>query len=279
MPPVSLGLDAVSPLSSLPSPLQNAVVDVHEPLPPQVEAALWRGHQLGSQASEIMSTGFDTLDAVLPGGGWPCGSLTEILVPQFSVVELRLLLPLVGALTTGARAVALVGPPMDPHVPGLRHDGINERHLIWSDVDTPKDRLWATEQLVRSRKCGAVVAWLPHVRAESVRRLQVLASQCAGPVILCRPDSAARDASAAPLRLLARYETDWQISVDVLKRKGAPVEEQLHLVSFPGGVTKIMTPRLRHYSRLRPRQSHVVVVSTPAAAVHERSEAPETSEP
>lgn len=265
------------PSSSLSSPLQNASSDVHEPLPAQVEAALWRGHQLGGPVAETLSTGFDGLDAVLPGGGWPCGSLTEILVPQFSVVELRLLLPVLGALTTAARAVALVGPPMDPHIPGLRHDRINERHLIWSDVDTPRDRLWSTEQLVRSKKCGAVVAWLPHVRAENVRRLQVLASQCSGPVFLCRPDSAARDASAAPLRLLARYETDWQITVDVLKRKGAPLEEGLQLLSFPGGVTKIMTPRLRHYSRLRHRPSHVVV-STPATAVHERSEASETSE-
>jgi len=242
-----------------------------------VEAALWRGHQLGGPVDESLSTGFAALDAVLPGGGWPCGSLTEILVPQFSVVELRLLLPVLGALTTARRAVALVGPPMDPHIPGLRHDCIHERHLIWSDVDTPKDRLWSTEQLVRSRKCGAVVAWLPHVRAENVRRLQVLASQCTGPVILCRPNSAARDASAAPLRLLARYETDWQIAIDVLKRKGPPLDEQLHLLSFPGGVQKIMTPRLRYYSRLRHRPSHVVV-STAAAAVHHRSEAPETSE-
>jgi protein ImuA len=277
MPFTSPGSETRSPSSSLPPPVQNAVGDVHERLPAQVEAALWRGHELGGPVAETVSTGFDALNAVLPGGGWPCGSLTEILVPQFSVVELRLLLPVMGALTTAGRAVALVGPPMDPHVPGLRHDGIGERHLIWADVDTPKDRLWSTEQLVRSRKCGAVVAWLPHVRAENVRRLQVLASQCAGPVFLCRPDSVGRDASAASLRLRARYATDWQIAVDVLKRKGAPLEEQLQLLSFPGGVTKIMTPRLRHYSRLRHRPSHVVV-STAAAAVHERSEAPATSE-
>lgn len=277
MLPAPPGSDTATPSSSLSSPVQNAVADVHEPLPPQVEAALWRGHQLGGPVAETVSTGFDALDAVLPGGGWPCGALTEILVSQFSVVELRLLLPTLGALTTAGRAVALVGPPMDPHIPGLRHDHINERHLIWSDVDTPKDRLWSTEQLVRSRKCGAVVAWLPLVRAENVRRLQVLASHCTGPVFLCRPDAAARDASAAPLRLLARYETDWQISVEVLKRKGPPLEDSLHLLSFPGGVNSIMTPRLRYYSRLRHRPSHVVV-STPAAAVHARSEAPETSE-
>lgn len=277
MHPVSSGSDTASPSSSPSSPLQNAVCGVQEPLPAQVEAALWRGNELGGAIAQTISTGFEALDAVLPGGGWPCGALTEILVSQFSVVELRLLLPVLGSLTTAGRTAALVGPAMDPHIPGLRHDGINERHLIWLDVDTPKDRLWSTEQLVRSKKCGAVVAWLPLVRAENVRRLQVLASQCTGPVFLCRPESAARDASAAPLRLLARYETDWQVAVTVLKRKGPPLEDQLHLESFPGGVSAIMTPRLRHYSRLRHRPSHVVV-STPAAAVHARSETPEASE-
>lgn len=267
-----------SPTPNLPPPHQNAANGVREPLPPHVESALWHGHQLGSSAAETVSTGFGKLDAVLPGGGWPCGALTEILVPQFSVVEMRLLLPLFGSLTTAGRTVALVAPPLAPHVPGLRHDAVDERRLIWTDVDAPKDRLWATEQLVRSRKCGAVIAWLPHVRAENVRRLQVLASQSTGPVFLCRPDAAARDASAAPLRLLARYAADWQITVDVLKRRGAPLEEQLQLLSFPGGVSKIMTPRLRQYSRLRHRPNHVVV-SAAAAAVQERSEAPEPSEP
>jgi protein ImuA len=160
----------------------------------------------------------------------------------------------------------------------MRHDRIDERHLVWSDVDTPRDRLWSTEQLVKSKKCGAIVAWLPLVRPEQVRRLQVLASQCRGPVFLCRPEAAIRDSSAAPLRLLARYEVDWQIAVDVLKRKGPPLEERLHLLSMPGGTATIMTPRLRHYSRLRMRPSHAVV-SHSAAPVRERSEVSTTPQP
>lgn len=278
MLPVAAGLDGASPPPSLPSPTQNAPSGAHEPLPQQVEAALWRGTELGGPVAEVQSSGFPGLDAVLPGGGWPCGSLTEVLVPQFSVVELRLLTPVIAALTRAGRAVALVGPPLDPHAPGMRHDCIDERHLVWSDVDAPRDRLWSTEQLVKSKKCGAIVTWLPMVRPEQIRRLQVLASHCPGPVFLCRPEAAARDSSAAPLRLLARYETDWQIAVDVLKRKGPPLEDRLHLLSLPGGVNTIMTPRLRYYSRLRVRPSHVVV-SHPAAAVRERSEVSTAPQP
>jgi len=278
MLPVAAGLVGAPPPPSLPSPTQNAPESLHEPLPHQVEAALWRGTELGGPVAEVLASGYPSLDHVLPGGGWPCGSITEVLVPQFSVVELRLLTPVIAALTQAGRVVALVGPPLTPHAPGLRHDRIDERHLVWSDVDAPRDRLWATEQLVKSKKCGAIVSWLPLVRPEQVRRLQVLASQCAGPVFLCRPESAIRDSSAAPLRLLARYEADWQIAVDVLKRKGPPLEERLHLLSMPGGVNKIMTPRLRHYSRLRARPSHAVV-SHLAAAVRERPEVSATSQP
>lgn len=278
MLPHSSGSGGALPSLDLPPPAQNAEARVHEPLPHQVEAALWRGTELGGPVADVLPSGFQDLDQVLPGGGWPCGSLAEILVPQFSVVELRLLSPVIAKLTQAGRVVALVGPPLDPHAPGLRHDRIDERHLVWSDVDTPRDRLWSTEQLVKSGKCGAIVAWLPLVRPEQIRRLQVLAGSCAGPVFLCRPATAARDSSAAPLRLLARYEADWQIAVDVLKRKGAPLEERLHLLSMPGGVATIMTPRLRQYSRLRVRPSHAVV-SNPAAAVRERHEVSAASEP
>ena len=41
-------------------------------LPPDIEAALWRGDQLGSPVTSVVSSGFAALDAELPGGGWPC---------------------------------------------------------------------------------------------------------------------------------------------------------------------------------------------------------------
>lgn len=278
MSPLATQIYGADAPSSLPPPAQNAAARLGEPLPGEVEAALWRGDQLGAPVAKTLSSGFEALDALLPGGGWPCGSLTEILVAQYSVVELRLLSPILGALTREGRTVALVGPPMAPHAPGLRHDGIDERHLVWVDVDTPRDRLWSTEQLVKAGSFGATVAWLPLVRAEQIRRLQVLSGRCKGPVFLIRPEIAARDSSAAALRLFARVQTDWQIAVDVFKRKGTPVDETLLLPSMPGGLNKIMTPRLRYPSRLVPVEPSHAVVSAAAAAVRERSEHAATSE-
>lgn len=279
MLPAVTGLDGASPPPSLPSPAQNAPEAVQEPLPHDVEAALWRGNQLGGPVAEVVSTGFAALDAELPGGGWPCGALTEVLVRQFSVVELRLLSNVIASQTALGRSVALIGPSLTPHAPGLRHDRIDERHLVWIDVDTPRDRLWATEQLVKAGSFGAVIAWLPLVRAEQIRRLQVLAGRCKGPVFLCRPEVVAQDSSAAPLRILVRLDTDWQIAVAVLKRKGVPLEQTLHLTSMPGGLDKIMTPRLRFPSRLIPIEPSHAVVSPAVAAVRQRPEFAESSKP
>lgn len=278
MQPAVAGPGAALPSPALPSPSQSALAGAHEPLPPAVETALWRGTELGGPVSNVLTSGFAELDAVLPGGGWPCASLTEVLVPQFSVVEMRLLAHVLAAQTQQGRTVALVGPSLAPHAPGLRHEGVDERHIVWVDVDTPRDRLWATEQLVKAGTFGAIVSWLPLVRAEQIRRLQVLAGRCKGPVFLCRPQVAARDSSAAPLRVLARFDTDWQLTVDVVKRKGAPLAEVLNLPSIPGGINRIMTERLRYPSRLQPVEPSNAVVR-PATAVRQRSEVATTSEP
>ncbi|MDO9033501.1 MAG: translesion DNA synthesis-associated protein ImuA [Hydrogenophaga sp.] len=221
-------------------------------LPAAVAAALWRADQLGSPVAATWSSGFEALDAALPGGGWPGHGVTELLSAQSGTLEWRLLGPLLRQVCATGRSVVLVGPPRPPHPPGLRLDGIAEQQLVWVMAETPAERLWSTEQLVKANACGALIAWLPQVRPEQVRRLQVLAAGCAGPVFLCRPATAARESSAAPLRLLARVGADWELLVDVFKRKGPPLETTLHLPSVPGGLQAILTPRLQKPSTLLP---------------------------
>lgn len=262
-----------SAAAHLSSPTHNAAGPLPAPgaltrsLPAAVAAALWRGDQLGAPVAATLPSGFAALDAVLPGGGWPCHSVTEILAPQSGMLEWRLLGPLLRQVCAAGRSVVLVGPPRPPHPPGLRWEGISERQLVWVQTETPAERLWATEQLVRANACGAVVAWLPQVRAEQVRRLQVLASGCGGPVFLCRPAAAAQESSAAPLRLLARVGPDWALRVDVFKRKGPPLGSTLHLPSVPGGLQNILTPRLQQPSALLPCYAPADSVPVPADKV------------
>jgi protein ImuA len=262
------GLFPLSPARRVPAP--DAMADA---LPARVAAAIWRGDQMGSALSAVLPSGFAALDAELPGGGWPCHAVTDILMPQSGTLEWRLLAPLLHAVCTAGRSVVAVGPPKPPHLPGLRWLGLCERQLVWVQADTPAERLWASEQLVRANSCGVLVAWLPQVRQEQIRRLQVLAAAHEGPVFLCRPSAAAQESSAAPLRVLARVGPDWTLQLDIVKRKGPPLQASLSLPSVPGGLQTIMTPRLRFPSRLVPqempqtlsREVDHAVVRTPAS--------------
>lgn len=236
-------------------------------LPPEVEQALWRGTDLGAQAGQVVSSGFAGLDAELPGGGWPVQAITEVLSAQPSVLEWRVIGPTLGRVVAADGKVVVVGPPKTPHLPGLRHSGIDEKHLIWVQAESPAERLWCTEQLVKSGSCGALVAWLPQARPEQIRRLQVCAQACEGPVFLFRPEAARHEASAAPLRVMASLGLDWEVLVQVIKRRGTPHEGVVRLRSVPGGLDAVLTPRLMTPSRLlAAREPTMSVIS--GEAVH-----------
>ena len=214
-------------------------------LPPEVEAAIWRADQIGSPVTSVISTGFKDLDAELPGGGWPCQSLTELLQPQPTVAEWRLLGPAIRQVIARGQHLVVVGPPKSPHLPGLQHIGVDERHLVWIQTDTPAERLWVTEQVIKANAAGLLVSWLPQARQEQIRRLQVCAQSCDGPVFLCRPAATEHEPSAAPLRVQLHIGMDWELRVHLLKRKGPTHEGVITLASVPGGLESILTPRLR----------------------------------
>jgi protein ImuA len=227
-------------------------------LPPDIEAAIWRGDALGTPVTAVVSSGFAELDAELPGHGWPCHSLTELLQPQPGVTEWRLLSPAMRQVITNGGQVVVVAPPKHPHLPGLRHCGLDERQLVWIQAEAPAERLWVMEQFVKANACGLLLAWLPQARPEQIRRLQVAAQGCEGPVFLCRPAAAEYEPSAAPLRIQLRVGLDWELHVHLLKRKGPTHEAELALPSVPGGLQTILTPRLARPSELiaaRQRQA------------------------
>jgi protein ImuA len=214
-----------------------------------VSNAVWRGTDIGHAEQTVVPTGFAALDAQLPGGGWPCQSITELLQPQPSLCEWRLLAPGLRGLVADGGQVLLVGPPKRPHAPGLAQLGLHEKSLVWLAADTPGERLWTTEQLVKANPRGAVLAWLPQARPEQLRRLQVHAQSCDCPVFLFRPEQAQRDASPAPLRILASLSVDWELHVQILKRKGSAHEGRIVLPSIPSVLAGVLTPR-----QLRPSQ-------------------------
>lgn len=220
-------------------------------LPSRVAAAVWRGSDLGRQASdEVQASGWAELDAELPGGGWPLRSVTEVLAAQPCVLEWRLLGPALRPVVAAGGQVVVVGPPRQPHVPGLLREGLSERQLVWVQAEAPAEKLWVTEQLIKANSAAAIVSWLTHVREEQLRRLQVCASGFDGLVFVCRPEAARHEASAAPLRVLASVSLDWELKLNIIKRRGPTHDGTLSLPSVPGGLASVLTPRLRKPSRL-----------------------------
>lgn len=238
-----------APLPSTPSTPLTPCFDVSQ-LPPHVANAVWRGSELGSEKKEeVVETGFAALNAELPGGGWPVRSLIEILQPQPSLCEWRLLGPSLRRVVQAGGQIVLVSPPKPPHLPGLLQHGLTAKQLIWLDAQLPAERLWATEQLIKANPSGAILAWLAQARNEQLRRLQVCAQSCEALVFLFRPAVGQFDASPAPLRVLADLGADWHLKVQVLKRRGPLQSRPLNLFSIPESLASVLTPR-----QLRPSQ-------------------------
>lgn len=273
--PSSAPIPALAPVElDLVAPTQNARQPQSD-LPPELIDTVWRGSQLGGGRAGFVSSGFPALDAELVDGGWPTGCLIEVLQPQPSLLEWRLIGPCLRALVSGGRSVVVIGHPKRPNLVGLRHLGIEEDNLLWIKVDLPSHRLWVTEQAIRSNSAAAILTWLPQARPEQLRRLQVLAQACEGPVFIIRPVQARHDPSPAPLRVYASVLVDWQLRAEIFKRRGSPLETPLHLDSIPGGLQHVLTKRMRRPSQLNAlkeaqralgRSRHLANATTRAAA-------------
>ncbi len=164
------------------------------------------------------------LDAQLPGGGWPLGALCEILQTQAGQHEWRLLLPVLRGLS---QQVVLVGAPFVPFGPGLAAQGLRLEQLLMVRADTLADQLWAAEQVLRCAGVDALLAWLPQVRSDHLRRLHMAAQTHAKLLFVMRPQEAQNDSSpgyfAACLGSgVASEPDDDALGVQVLKRRGHP---------------------------------------------------------
>lgn len=196
---------------------------------------VWRGSPVPAQAPTAeWPTGHAALDAVLPSGGWPASSLSEILLPADGVGELQLAWPLLARLTRAGRIVVLVAPPYDVHAPAWAAAGLDLAHLHQVRAE-PRDALWAAEQCLRSGACGAVLCWPAKADDRALRRLQVAAEagQCIG--LAFRPLQAAINPSPAALRVAIDVPSaTGPRQLRVLKCRGATVPARP--VVFPAAV-------------------------------------------
>jgi len=105
-------------------------------------ADLWRGRQTAPYESRpTLPSGYAALDQQLPGGGWPIGSLTEILYSRAGAGELQLTLPALERLGQTDRWIAWIDPPYTPYAPALLYCGLNVTQLFWIRTQSDKEAL------------------------------------------------------------------------------------------------------------------------------------------
>jgi protein ImuA len=231
---------APAPLAATCAPASpRAAVRLRDPPRPEsLHPALWLGHQLARHGETALASGFDALDAELPGGGWPRRALTELLLPHPGVGEIRLLAPSLVATQRAGRLVMLFDPPAGLSGAALARLGFDVEALLViqtrARVIPGTDSLWALEQALKSGHVGAVLAWLPpRLRAERLRRLQLAAHAHDGPAFVLCEASAAQRPTAAPLRLALRPAGADVLALRLLKRRGPLREAPLRLVLPP----------------------------------------------
>jgi protein ImuA len=223
--------------------------------PEDLHPSLWRASQLAHSSTRCIDTGHPALSAQLPGGGWPAGTLIDLLVQQCGIGELRLLRP--ALLKVAKRRIVLLQPPHAPQALALAAMGLAPSQLLWIRSSGSSDALWAAEQVLRSGSCGALLFWQSHARSETLRRLHLAAQGGETLFFMLRPLAAAQDASPAPLRLSLRPAVGG-LEIGFLKRRGPQRDAPLFLP---------LTPSLL--------QRHATLDRAPSAPAPARSVQPE----
>lgn len=249
-----------------PDPLRNPTVPALD--------GLWRASDLSDRGhAAVVPTGHAALDAVLPGGGWPVGALTELLLWPGQHAEWDLLAPALARLPVDL-ALVLVGAPAAgcrPFGPALAGRGLAPERLLWVSTEQPHGLAWATAQALRCRDVAGVLAWLPHTRASQLRTLQVAAHQHGKLLFVVRPDTVRVSASPAPLRLWLQgvsneAGTPSRLVVDVVKRQGPPLTAPVVLAPGPARLQAQL--RASRSRLLRRRQDDSGLPPLPQPVIH-----------
>ncbi len=198
--------------------------------PEELHPSLWLASQLAHSTTRCIDTGHPALSAQLPGGGWPSGTLIDLLPQQPGIGELRLLRPALQKVAK--KRIVMLQPPHPPQALALAAMGLQPSQLVWIRSSRSTDALWAAEQVLRSGSCGALLFWQSHARGETLRRLHLAAQSAETLFFMLRPLAAAQDSSPAPLRLSLRPAAGG-LEIGFVKRRGPQRDAPLFLPLAP----------------------------------------------
>lgn len=190
---------------------------------------VWRGGELERVVHPTVSTGHPRLDRELPGGGWPVGTLSEVLHDGVGIGEVGLLAGALARVSAEERLVAWVHAPHLPYAPALAQAGIRTERCLVVRPANAEEALWAAEQSLKSGACGAVLFW-PDAKIDyaSLRRLQMAAEAGRTLAVLFRSTAAERLSTPAHLRIVLTRE-EGLLKLRIPKRRGPPLVKPLTL--------------------------------------------------
>jgi len=184
---------------------------------------VWRAGELDRAVPAGIPSGHALLDAQLPGGGWPRGTLMEILHDGAGLGEVSLLFSALKRVSEEGRAIAWINAPHLPYAPALASAGVALDACLVVRPAAAEDALWSVDQVLRSGACGAALFWLPEKTDYAwLRRLQMAAESGRTLAVLFRPGAALALASPAHLRVLVTHQ-EGRLLVSLPKRRGPPL--------------------------------------------------------
>ena len=198
---------------------------------------VWRGGELEHVAHRVVATGFERLDAELPGGGWPMGTLSEVLHDGAGIGEVTFLAGALARASNEERLVAWIAPPYLPYAPAIAQSWLRLDRCMVVRPSTREDALWAAEQSLKSGACAAVLLWTESQRAEAneyawMRRLQLAAQAGDSMAVIYRSTAAERKSTPAHLRVALSRE-EGVLKVRIPKRRGPPLMKSIVLSPLP----------------------------------------------
>src|SRR5690606_6978000 len=178
---------------------------------------LWRGDSQRFASRSVVDTGFDLLNGVLLGRGWPTGTLIEFCQEGWQA-ECQLLLP---ALREGSGLIVLLSPPAMPFAQAFLKAGIDLDRLVVVEASDASTFLKSFAELSRADACDAVLAWQPKetLTYTQWRKCLLAASEGCGLYVKLRPGAHQQLNSPASLRL-HNLLVPYGLEVTIVKQKG-----------------------------------------------------------
>ncbi len=235
-------------------------------------------HPVGD-SSNVISSGIDVLDHLLPDVGFRAGSLIEWMAEKGSVDQLALLAArsaldrpaLDGPALGDDRVLIVIDDEETLYPPAAAALGIDLKRLILvrpgkktrreAHAGTHVETLWALEQALASRGVAVTFCRLEKLSAKVFRRLQLAAERGRGLGFLIRPATARGEPSWSDVRLGIETMSEGDSSfarrwrVEVLRCRRGAAGERFALLEYDDATNTVrpIAPTLPAVSPRRAR--------------------------